>query len=120
MSTIDELIPLSFLKDGKNFVQDGSFKVERTNWEGYFIPYFKAEDRWYGIGDDGKSEWYGADVESFQIYKEPKSKVKHWLWVSNNGCTSVVNGAVRFDSKCPVVGGVGDGWDKIPGSEVEI
>jgi len=110
MSTIDELID-KWIPE-KKFVQDGTFKVKRTNWEGYFIPYYKADSIWHGIGDNGKSEWYNADVESLEIYTEPKKKVKHWLWT--------YLGVVKFGSSNPGGSAIDAKWKKIPGTEVEI
>jgi len=107
MSTIDELI------NNDDFIQSGSFKVRRTHWdEGYyFMPYYLAS-YWYGLDSEGDSCDYKHDANDFEIYKERKPKVKHWLWT--------YLGIVKFGSSNPGGSAIDAEWKKIPGSEVEI
>ena len=107
MSTIDELINKE--RSGSKFIQDGSFKVRRPDWPpaNYFLPYFKTygNSYWHGIDED-KDATNVSVTDDFEIYEEPKPKVKHWLWTYRE--------QVRFCSYNP------GKWIQIPGSEVEM
>ena len=115
MTTIDELINKE--RSGSKFIQDGSFRVRRPDWKGdYFImPYYKTKDKyWSGLDRDGETTCY-KDCLGFEIYEEPKPKVKHWLWTYRE--------QVRFCSYKPTIGlsySEQEEWTKIPGSEVEM
>ena len=114
MSTIDELINICFI-DGK-FIQDGTFKVTRPPWheDAYFLPNFKctSDRRWHGLNSLGTYDWHKKPID-FEIYKEPKKKVKHWLWYDSSRSFPI--------SLCLYPEGHFDkGWKKIPGSEVEV
>lgn len=72
MATIDELM------EGK---KPGEIKVRRRSWseEVYFTPYFKEADVWYGLRNSYHDFWSG-DVDEYEIYREPKPKVRRYLW----------------------------------------
>jgi len=115
MSTVDELINKE--RSGSKFIQDGSFKVKRYGWNvAYFLPYYKTKDKyWSGLDSDGDGASHKDIIDEYEIYEEPKPKVKHWLWTYRE--------QVRFCSYKPTIGlsySEQEEWTKIPGSEVEI
>jgi len=72
--TLDELIT-ELTKDGK---RPDEFRVRAVDHKpGYwFRPYFKANGRWHGVDDSGSYWWSGLDDDTFELYTEPKPKVK--------------------------------------------
>jgi len=112
MSTIDELIAeVTGVKF--KFVQNGSFKVKRSDWEEvyYYLPYFKnVSGYWHGVDSDGNSRCISVDNNQFKIYEKPKKKVNRCLWFHETGVVHCLN-----SEKPP-----GVNWTKIPGIEVEI
>jgi hypothetical protein len=111
MSTIDELID-DLCGVGVNFVQDGSFKVKSENWDySYFVPYFKSDLSWFGLDLDGDQVNHFGHLDNWEIYEEPKPKVKHWLWTNSHGDVRFASDTSKLDNYT---------WTKIPGSEVEI
>jgi len=120
MSTIDELIRSyknkSLLSKDiiKPFVQDGSFRVTRPDWDDdyYLMPYYKTKNYWYGLDCNRNSSCYKHDANDFEIYVETRKKLKHWLWTSRE--------QVKFCSYNPQARSDEPEWMQIPGSEVEL
>lgn len=73
MPTLDELIA-EHTKDGK---RPDDIRVRQSDWrpEAWFRPYFKSR-WWYGLNQDGTQRSFTAVEEDFELYTEPKPKVK--------------------------------------------
>jgi hypothetical protein len=62
----------------------GEIKVRKSDYgEGrYFIPYFRTTyDSWHGLHEDETNNYYAANVDLWELYTEPKPKVKRALYV---------------------------------------
>lgn len=77
LSTIDELM------EGK---KPGEIKIRQIGWDSkkWFQPFFATSGEWTGIlnnesGTPYRSVWYG-DEALWQLWSEPKKKVKRWQW----------------------------------------
>lgn len=75
MPTLDELIA-EHTKDGK---RPDDIRVRQSDWrpEAWFRPYFKSQyGCWYGLNQDGTQRSFTPVEEDFELYTEPKPKVK--------------------------------------------
>ncbi len=77
MATIDELM------EGK---VPGSVRVTHYGWDNnkYFTPYFKSQNKWYGLSHLNTKDSWVDDSASWQLYTGPKKKVVRWLWAYKN------------------------------------
>lgn len=77
MPTIDELM------EGK---KPGEIKVIYDVY--IFTPHYRMNNRWYGFYPDDDKEFMKCECATqdiWELYTEPKKKVKRWLWCSNKG-----------------------------------
>ncbi len=77
MSTIDQLMT------GK---KPGEIKIRASGWddETYFVPYFQEDNAgnyWYGVIPGKGVHNYNPEEDGWEIYSEPKPKVKRWMWI---------------------------------------
>ena len=74
---------LNQLMEGR---RPGEIKVCKLSLGGgsYFIPYFQnVYGRWHGLREDGTNEDYAANNNLWEIYTEPKPKVKRAQYIIN-------------------------------------
>ena len=89
MATISELV-------AKHSKVPGDIRVTHSQWSELpahnFTPYFCDRFNWYGLQNDDEvtgdmSRWNILD-DDWELYTEPKPKVKRWLWADKDGCTT--------------------------------
>ena len=53
-----------------------------------FTPYFiDRANYWYGLSNTGHTNWFGTQVDRWELYVPPKQKVKMWKWLYVSGLT---------------------------------
>ena len=75
MATLNELM------EGK---KPGEIKVQLKSFlpEQYFVPHFQSIcTLWHGINESGDYERYDEDLRDWQLYTEPKPKVKRAQYI---------------------------------------
>lgn len=116
MATIDQLM------EGK---KPGEIKIctsKHPMRDGYFVPYYNIRGLWYGIFHalDNRidNEIHNSEDEGdyWQLYTQPKKKVKRWLWVYANN-KKVLNNLMTFEE---ATNRVPDGIQKLLWSETEF
>jgi hypothetical protein len=78
MATLDKLM------EGKG---PGEIKVRKSSYgeDGYFIPYFRSiYDTWHGLRDDETNDYYDANYDCWELYTEPKPKVRRAQYLMQN------------------------------------
>ncbi len=111
MSTIDELM------EGK---KPGEIKICRSiDRTKYFIPFFRDSiKQWNGLGPAGefKCEMAKASSLNWELYQEPKPKVKRWLWVNGK----YVFPYMKSEEEVKMHECYHKSWQKLPFSETEF
>lgn len=78
MATIDELVAKYSNVPGDIKIRNFEFKWDHDQ---FFVPYFKNKScNWLGLSEVGDSICFAEHKEGWQLYTEPKKKIKLYKW----------------------------------------
>lgn len=112
MAKIQELI------DAQEDWKPGSLILGTSEWGAgvFFIPYYFCETgkEWFGLDQNNESEAWSTIGDLWEVYTEPRKKVKYYQWVDLN--TKLLVEGVHPESEVSEY----SNYIKIPGTEVEL
>ncbi len=113
--TIDEMT-IDELMEGK---KPGEVRLRDRLSGIIFTPYFNICGQWYGIKNGHCDDFHGKGSGNWEIYNEPKPKVKRWMWVRITSEGARLNTHFLTEDEA-FVHFENFKFEKLPGSEMEF